>query len=216
MADAFVFLDDVEITKSGYTRRTKILHRNACDQWLTVPLKKHSDFAKIHELEIAWDRDWVKSHLNNIQSVYAKSPFYSSFFPILKEWFFKANQFKKLSELNMYFIHKVMERLDINTEVQLSSQLPVFGKASDYNIAITKYLNGEIYLSGLGGDGYQNRNIFDEENVALKVCDSYNWITSQEAFNGINPKYSLIHFFMHVDLDVFKNHLKENLHSKIR
>jgi hypothetical protein len=47
--DVFVFHDNVQLTKAGPTRRVKISSRNSVDrtQWMTVSLKKHSDFALI-------------------------------------------------------------------------------------------------------------------------------------------------------------------------
>ena len=82
-SDVFVFHDNVEITKSGPTRRVKISALQTVDytQWLTVPLVKHSDFALIRELEISWQSDWTKKHLNQIKNAYRTCLYFELYFP---------------------------------------------------------------------------------------------------------------------------------------
>ncbi len=172
--DDFVFHDNVQITKAGPTRRVKIASRHSIDkmQWLTVPLKKHSDFALIKDLKISWEADWTKKHLNQIKDTYCQCPYFSDFFPKIVDWYLEAKRFTSLSEMNVFFIKQIMNELDIKKEMHISSNLPVSGRASTYNLAITKHLNGTHYLSGLGGDKYQDEMDFVSQEVHLVRMDS--------------------------------------------
>lgn len=200
--DVFVFHDNVQITKAGPTRRVKIASRHSLDktQWLTVPLKKHSDYALIKDLEISWETDWTQKHLNQIKDAYIQCPYFDDFFPKLVDWYQEAKRFTSLSEMNVFFIKRIMHELDIKKEIHFSSQLPVSGKASAYNLAISKYLNGSHYLSGLGSDKYQDEIIFHQNNIEVSHIDSMALLRSHQLSENINPSLSIVEMLMKVDL----------------
>ena len=208
--DVFVFHDNVQITKAGHTRRVKIASRHSIDksQWLTVPLKKHSDFALIKDLEISWETDWTQKHLNQIKDSYIQCPYFDEFFPKLVDWYQEAKRFTSLSEMNVFFIKQIMQELDINKEFHFSSQLPVSGKASAYNLAITKHLNGTDYLSGLGGDKYQDEIDFVSEGLELVRMDGMAEIEFLFLEKGI-PKVCHSNSILELNFNIEKNKLKE-------
>ncbi len=208
--DVFVFHDNVQITKSGPTRRVKIASRNAIDktQWLTVPLKKHSDFALIKDLEISWDTDWANKHLNHMKDAYSDCPYFDEYFPKIIVWYQEAKQFNLLSEMNIYFIKKIMNELGLCKEVLCSSALPVSGKASSYNLAITNHLCGTQYLSGAGADKYQEEIEFSEQGIQLMKLGSVevmNLLLLKRGMENINYKHSILELIFKID----KNNLEE-------
>ena len=198
--------DNVQITKSGPTRRVKIASRHTLDktQWLTVPLKKHSDFALIKDLEISWDVEWTKKHLNQIKDTYIKSPYFYLYFPMIAHWFDEAKRFNLLSEMNIYFIKQILHQLDISKEILHSSDLPVSGKSATYNLAITKHLNGNQYLSGAGGDKYQDEQLFTENQIIIKKLDSKTELENMFSEFDINKSLSILDILMKVDIDIIK------------
>jgi WbqC-like protein family len=204
--DVFVFHDNVQITKAGPTRRVKIASRNTPDktQWLTVPLKQHSDFALIKDLEISWEVDWTRKHLNQIKDTYIKSPYFDLYFPMISNWFQETKRFNSLSEMNIYFIKQILHQLDIVRDIICSSDLPVSGKAASYNLAIIKHLKGNQYLSGAGGDKYQDEQLFTENQIKLKKLDSKTEL--EEIFSGFDChiNLSIIELLMKVDTNIVK------------
>lgn len=198
--------DNVQITKSGPTRRVKIASRHTLDktQWLTVPLKKHSDFALIKDLEISWEIDWTRKHLNQIKDTYIKSPYFDLYFPMINHWFDEAKRFNLLSEMNVYFIKQILNQLDISKEILHSSDLSVSGKAASYNLAITKHLNGNQYLSGTGGDKYQDEQLFTENQIIIKRLDSKTELENMFSEFEINKSLSILDILMKVDIDVIR------------
>lgn len=205
--DVFVFHDNVQLTKAGPTRRVKIASIGAPEhtQWLTVPLKKQSDFTLIKDLEISWDTDWSSKHLNQLHYAYRKSPNYDIYFPKIQQWYQKAKEFNFLSDLNIYFIQQWMQELDIQKEIVSSSKLLVSGKGAHYNLAITQYLNGTHYLSGMGGDKYQDEEIFNTQQLKLLRFDSKSYL--EHHFSGFQTNFglSLIELLMKIDIDIIKS-----------
>lgn len=173
-SDIFVFHDQVQITKSGPTRRVKISARHTPNhlQWMTVPLVKHSDHALIKDLVVTQEVDWAKKHLRQIYEAYRKCAFFGLYYPILETWYAEAKTLNSLGDVNIFFINKLKELLSITTNCVFSSELPVSGKATTYNIYITKYLYGTHYLSGKGGNAYQDKNLFDQHEIVLLIQDS--------------------------------------------
>lgn len=202
----FVLHDNVQINKSAPTRRVKIASKNAHshEQWLTVPLKQHSDFALIKDLQISWDTDWTKNHLNQIKENYLKCPYFDLYYPMITMWYKEAKSFTLLRDMNRFYIYHILNLLDIQKEILLSSHLPVTGKSSAYNVAITKHMNGSIYLSGIGADKYQDEQSFIENHIILKKLDAKAEL--EQAFNGLDFQvhFSIIDLLMKIDIDIIK------------
>ncbi|MBK9255895.1 MAG: WbqC family protein [Saprospiraceae bacterium] len=212
-SDVFVFHDNVQITKSGPTRRVKIAATNATNQfqWLTVPLKKHSDFTMIKDLEINYEKDWHKKHLSIIFESYRMCPQFDNIFPLIKSWYQEAENFLLLSELNIFLIKKIMNVLGLNIQLFNSSQMPVSGKGSEYNLAIVLYIKGTDYISGKGADNYQDENLFKTNNINLIKVEALKQIENnpyhQFSTSG-NYGLSIIDAMMNLGFDELNQYFK--------
>lgn len=207
--DVFVIHDNVQITKSGPTRRVKVPNvqqHHLDNKWLTVPLKKHSDFALIKDLKISWDIDWSQKHLNQIKATYHRSPFFKDFFRTLSLWYHQVKEMEYLSDMNIFFITEILSALDIDKEILKSSDLPVEGKATSYNIAITQFLNGTQYISGKGALKYQEDQLFIDHHIQVKQLDAKQKLTHE--FPNNNVQVSIIELFMNFEIDAIKNSFK--------
>lgn len=205
--DVFVVHDNVQITKRGPTRRVKIHSKNTLDktQWLTVPLKKHSDYTLIKDLEISWEVDWTKKHLNQIKDAYIQRTYFDDFFPLLVEWYQEVKALTSLSLVNVFFIKKIMQELNIKKEIIYSSSLPVSGKGTDYNIAVCQYLNASRYLSGKGGENYQREESFEAQQLKMTKLDSKNELLGMFSDFDVNVGLSIIELLMKLGKDEIKN-----------
>jgi hypothetical protein len=74
--EEFVIYDNIEFTKKGWINRNRILV-NGADSYISLPLKKDSDFLHVKDRFLAdtWDQD-RKKMLNRITESYRKAPFY--------------------------------------------------------------------------------------------------------------------------------------------
>ncbi|HMT53749.1 MAG TPA: WbqC family protein [Saprospiraceae bacterium] len=205
-ADVFVFHDNVQITKSGPTRRVKIKANNPNDdfQWLTVPLTKHSDFSLIKDLEISFEKNWIQKHLALIREAYRHYDNFQQFYPVLSAWYDEFHSFTSLSKLNIWLIKTIADYLEIKCVFYESSVLPVGGVSSAYNVNIVQHLGGSRYLSGKGGDNYQDHQQFTERDIELMVLDARNAIEMKlpEYKNAIG--FSSIELFMSLDIETLR------------
>jgi hypothetical protein len=169
-SDAFVLHDNVEYTKQSFTKRVFIRKEPNTPSrvYLSVPLKKHSDFALIRELEICNLQNWQQKHLNKIYYVYHKAPFFKHYYPIIQKTIESSHDLTHLADLNKFLIFNVLDILDIDKPIHISSQLPLKGfKADEYNAEIVRKVGGDTYMSGVGAKKYQAENTYSKRHISL-------------------------------------------------
>src|SRR5690554_1896093 len=85
--DVFVIYDNIQFTKKGWINRNRILV-NGRDQFITLPLKKDSDYLNVNErfLSDGFSNEKIKI-LNKLKGAYFKAPFFNEVFPIVEEVF---------------------------------------------------------------------------------------------------------------------------------
>lgn len=177
-SDVFIFHDNVKFTKRSLTKRTLIRKAPVSSEktYLTVPLRKTSDYSLIKDLSVDHNQNWQSKHLNQLKGVYHKSPYFKDYFPQIKELFQSFKDVESLVEVNLNAINGILEILSIDSTIVLSSKLQVKGVKSEYNINLIKHFQGTIYLSGTGAREYQNEVDFVNSGVKLIYQDIFNFI----------------------------------------
>ena len=187
-SDVFIFLDDVQFQKTGssYTNRVSI-NINGESSYLTIPIKRDSGVRNIDEVQFLNEK-WKKKVVGSLQASYGKSKFFKE----NKDFIYELINYKtsNLADYNMNFIIKISERMNINTK---------FVKSSDYNIQTTstqrlidliQKVDGNIYLSGRGGDNYQDHQMYKESNIKLIYNNmpkfTYEQYKSDEFLGGLS------------------------------
>ncbi len=208
-SDVFVFHDNVEHSKRYPTRRTRIRKSSEDDSpiWLTVPLKQHSDFALIKDLEIDHSKEWPEKHFHKLKSTYYNAPNYRVFIEKLEEWYASAHQFKSLVEWNIYLIKSIMQFLQIERNTINSSDLQVQEKGSSANLAIVRALGGVAYISGMGGASYQTNLEFQAAGISLKYSQFADYF--RENILGYPFGLSALDVFFHLGENKVMELLKE-------
>ncbi len=187
-SDKFVFLDDVQFPKKGgsYINRTEIIIQNK-KKWITVDIKRPQGVWNINKSQFAHFK-WKKKVYNSILSNYAKAPFFKENKELLDSFF--ENEYTVLSDFNINFIKKTTEYLNIKTEFFKSSEILIEGTSDDRLINIIKAINGNIYISGKGGDNYQSKEKFTKNNISLKYNDfqypDYKHFNSDKFYKGLS------------------------------
>jgi hypothetical protein len=187
--DVFVYHDNVEITKGGYTRRAKIgdPHLNV-EKWLTVPLVKHSDYTLIKDLKLAEQIDWRGRQLRILEANYYRAPFFNQVMPVLERILMESKAYQSLAEFNVFIINALMRLFEIDVKVISSSFMSSDGKADEYNAALVAELGGDIYVSGQGGNQYQRQIVYNDLGIQLEVLDS-----STILYDRLGKEYNRIH-----------------------
>lgn len=162
--NAFVLLDDVQFSKGSYTSRCKIRNGNRA-QWFSVPVQ-HSYGQLISGVRFG-DTRWAPKHLKTLRQVYGKAPFFDEVFTLLEPMYREPGDL--LSHFNTRIVRLVKDYLQLPCQIYLASQLNACGHSDDHLINLIRVLGGHIYLSGAGGQKYQDLDKFANAGMTLHV-----------------------------------------------
>ena len=170
--DTFVIYDNIEYTKKGWINRNRILS-NTEAAYITLPLKKHSDFALIQEIQLAdnHEKKMIKI-LNKIEDSYRKAPYFTKVFPILKTILLnkELNLFKYLR----FSLGAILSYLEIDTKIIVSSQIDIDHnlKAQEKVLTICEKLQAKIYINPIGGLNLYSKKDFSDKIIELSFLQS--------------------------------------------
>lgn len=203
-SDSFVFLDDAQIQKKGgsYVNRSEILIQDQ-NKWLTAPIERKSGFLEINNIKFN-NINWREKILKTIELNYKNSLFFNETFNFFEELI--NYQTNLLSEYNINAITKISEILNIQTKFFNASEMNINSTSTQRLIDIVKKLDGNIYLSGLGGEKYQNEDLFKKNNIELRYNEINNIIKFQKDL-GQKNKLSIIDSLFNIG----KNKIKDLL-----
>ena len=194
-ADKFVVYDNIQFTKKGWINRNRILV-NGKDEYITLPLKKGSDFLNVNERTVAdiFKTDRIKL-LRKINEAYKKAPEFKPVFSLLE------SVINRNEENLFYFIFQsiqaVCKYLDIKTEFVISSAVPLDYqlKAQDKVIAICKTLNASQYINPIGGLDLYSKETFKQNNIELNFIKP-NVVEYKQFSDEFVPALSIIDVLM--------------------
>lgn len=169
-ADVFIILDDVQFSKNSYINRNKIKTPNGAI-WLTLPVITSGKFGqKINEVEIKEFNKSRRKILDTIKMNYSRAEYFKNYFPELEEIF--SQDYNSLSDLNINLILWIAQKLQITPVIKFSSSLPLLEAEGTLRlINICKEIGADTYLSGFGGNNYQEEKLFNDNNIYLKTYD---------------------------------------------
>lgn len=169
-SDVFVRYDDVQFVRRGYTNRVKIKTQRGA-AWITVPVKQKGNYHQvIGEIEIDREVNWKRKMTGTLTTCYSRAPFYKTYFPRLEE--ILANDHCLLAQLNTDFLTWVSSELHIDVPMLDASSLDnISGASTERLVSVCRALEADYYLSGFGGQNYQEERLFVENGIQLKVYD---------------------------------------------
>lgn len=166
LSDNFVILDDVQFPR-GTTWITRNRFKNSQGSlWLTVPVKKKGlGLQKINAVRIYHDGRWAKKHLRSLKNAYVRAPYFREHQSFLEDLFSK--RFEKLIHLNLYIIRYLMQQLQIETNVILSSELGIHMKGDKLLLEICNKLGASQLLVQRAARKYLNSDRLSEAGIKL-------------------------------------------------
>lgn len=167
--DVFVFYENVQYTRHDWRNRNRIKTSQGL-KWLTVPIKKVNQKAKIFEVEISNNEDWQRKHYNLIRENYSKAPYFKDYHFIIEEIYFKK-KWDKLSDLNIYSTKLLADVLGIKTQFINSIELEIHEEKTgktDKIIQICKKLDATCLLDGPAAKNFILENKFKEASIKLE------------------------------------------------
>ena len=195
IVDEFVVYDNIQYTKKGWINRNRIL-LNGKEQFLTIPLKKGSDFLHVKDRKLSenWDSDRVHI-INRIKASYSKAPFFKDVFPLIEDCLMYKNN--NLFDFVFYSITSIKNYLNISTKLIISSNLTIDHnlKSEDKVISICKFKNAFIYINPIGGQQLYNSKKFNDNGINLSFLKA-NIFEYKQFNNKFIPFLSMIDVLM--------------------
>lgn len=166
LSDYFVILDDVQ-----FPRKTTWITRNRFknDQgtlWMTIPVRKKGlGLQKISDVRICHAGNWKKKHLRSFESAYANAPFLRDHLGIMEKVL--SVEYDRILDLNMEIMGCILDRLQIETQIVLMSELGVSGKGTQLIVDICKALGATQYMVQASALAYYDPFRFEREGIEL-------------------------------------------------
>jgi RimJ/RimL family protein N-acetyltransferase len=164
-ADIFVFLDDVQFTKGGYTNRVPIDGEGSA-RWLSVPVRARLG-QRIDEI-VPSRADWRAAHLDTLTTYYRKAPHFGA----VRDWLsdaFSGAPDSNLAAINRHLIEAAKKALGLGCRVLSSSELRLEETDATQRLVriVESLAPGGTYLAGRGGDKYQDPSAFVAAGLTL-------------------------------------------------
>jgi WbqC-like protein family len=168
MAELFIFLDVVQLTEGGYTRRVRIRTKEGSD-WLSIPMPGGNRLAPIDQAVLLPDDRWRRKHQNLLTANYDRAPFFDRKF--VEDYY--RRPFTTLREMNECGIRYLMERLGLSTPILRASELPVDRtlKSTGLLVEILSRAGADVFVSGASGRNYLDESQFTEAGIELRYLD---------------------------------------------
>lgn len=172
MADAVVWIDEVQYTHGGFSNR----NRMPDGSWLTVPVDRATDMAQFNRVRIAQHGNWRIKHLRTLWQHYG-----SSADELIDEI---ERPYRLLIGLNLACMRVILRHAEIDTPWHFQSHLDG-GRAtvavsedreelrpiSDRLAMMVAELGGDVYLSGPSGFRYLNEEPFKALGIRVDYFD---------------------------------------------
>lgn len=208
--DEFVIYDNIEFTKKGWINRNRILV-NEADAFITLPLKKDSDYLHVKDRYLAdtWDIE-RKKMLNRMTESYRKAPYFKETYEVIEKciMYDDRNLFKFIS----HSVQTLMQYLNIETNLVISSFVLIDHqlKSDEKVMAICKERGADVYINPIGGVDLYDKEHFKQNNLELQFQKS-NSITYKQFNNEFVPWLSIIDVMMFNNEEQIKSVLSNYL-----
>lgn len=201
--DIFVIYDNIEFTKKGWINRNRILKNNT-DEYISLPLKKASDYSLVYERFLSDNFDIEKDKLfRKVNELYRKASNFQEGIKIFKEIILHNE--KNLFDFVFHSILIIKDYLDLNCEIIKSSNIDINHelKSVEKVIAISKKLNCQKYINPIGGVSLYTNETFEKEGLNLGFVQSIP-ITYKQFENDFVPWLSILDVIMFNKKDEIK------------
>lgn len=204
--DEFVLYDNIEYTKKGWINRNRILV-NGRDQYISIPLKKDSDFLHIKERTLAenWQTEKRKI-LNRISASYSKAPYFKELYPVIEKILIFENL--NLFEFILHSLKELKGYLEIPCSLIISSTIPGHEilKSEEKVIFICNERKADTYINAIGGVELYNPVNFKKEGISLRFIKMNSFVYRQFDYDFV-PFLSIIDVLMFNKKETIKDFL---------
>lgn len=207
-SDVFVLYDTIEYTKSGWINRNRFL-ANGQAEYMTLPLRRASDFALICQRELAesYNSDAEKL-LRRIAGAYHEAPMFDGVFPLIERCLRYPS--RNLFAFLFHSLKEVCLHLDITTPLMASSDVEssVGLRGEARVLGLCRDLGATEYLNSPGGRSLYDVARFEDAGVRLRFLEPRNQYYNQ-GLDGHVPNLSILDVLMFNGVDCVASMLEE-------
>ena len=192
--DKYVIYDDVNFIKNGWINRNNIL-LNGKKHLITLPLEGASSFLLINQIKTSSKLKDREKLLKTLEQAYKKAPYFEIIFSIFKDTLFYKSEY--ISDALIFSIQKIVDYLNLNTEIILTSKLNKDNSLSAEKkvIHICNVLNADTYYNAIGGKELYNKENFEKNRIKLNFLQMNELCYSQFNHEFV-PNLSIIDVLM--------------------
>lgn len=188
--DRFVIADNTQYVKKEYHNRNRIKLVNGAVIWLSIPVKNSGNYQqKINEAEIDNTQNWKRKHEKSIQVNYKKAPYLDLYFPKFQEIF--SQDWNLLADFNIAIIKLCIEILELDTPVQIASELGVSGDSTSYILDICRKTDSDAYMHGKHAMDYVDFQLLEREGIT-NIIQDYQAIKYKQVTEEFEPNLSIL------------------------
>lgn len=205
--DLFVIYDNIQYSKKGWVNRNRILAGDK-DAYITIPLKKDSDYLDIVQRRLSHNVDEFKTKiLSRIRESYRKAPFFNNGFELVVS--ILNDQDTNLFGFVYQSVIKTLDFLELDTKVIVSSSIDYDNslKAQEKVLAICDKIEATTYINPIGGTNLYDYKDFKQRGIELLFLESQDVIYEQFQ-NTFVPWLSIIDVIMFNSKEKIKEYLK--------
>ena len=209
-SDIFILVDDIQFIKSGasYTNSVSFNEREKTIK-LTVPIKRVKGVTQnINEIT-PLDNEWQRKYKKRIELAYCKCKYYKD----EKEFIFNliSAPSSNFAQYNINFIKAISQRLNISTEIKLSSEMNIeeIKSATDRIIKLAKAVDATHYISGRGGNNYQDHKLYEDNSIELIYSNFIDFEYEQYRTKEFVKGLSIIDAIFNIGFENLKSHFEE-------
>lgn len=169
--DRFILFDPVQFIHHGWIERNRILNPNGGDQYISIPLKKHSLDTLIKDIEIRNDEDWKNKIKAQLVHYKKRAPYYKETMEVLDK--ILEYETDSIVKMNKHALECVCEYLGIDKKFEIYSEMNLEIETphapDEWALNICKALgNVEEYWNPTGGASFFDKSKYDKEGIELK------------------------------------------------
>ncbi len=209
--DEFILLDDVQFIHHGWIERNRILKPNSGEQYISVPLIKHSQKTLIKDIKIRNEEMWKAKIKAQLVHYKKKAPFYNETMNVIDK--ILKYDTDSIVKLNKYSLEKICEYLNINANIKIFSEMDLKIKEplspDEWALNICTALgNVDEYWNPPGGITFFDITKYEKANIKIKfleiVLEYYSQRRGKENFI---PGLSIIDVMMFNSIEEINNML---------
>ena len=182
--DLYVIFDTVQFTRRDWRTRNRIRVQGQ-PTWLTIPASGSRN-QRINEVAVA-DPEWNIHHRRILRHAYRDMADKHTH-GLLDELYSEVGALSSLSRINELLTRRLLETLQIDTEVVRAEGLPDANDPSERLARIAEAVGADEYWSGPSAKSYLQEDRFLERGLEVKYFDLSRVPSADE-----DAPYSIVH-----------------------